>query len=112
MHEEAKKYKHRWTYQLTDSYIFPEDLEEWDNCPVCNAKPKVWEFNNGRYASCRCHNSEYDHHIIYAESIMSCYINDNGSLKNHKDDGLKNNWNTWCRTGEVLFSKPSIDGRW
>lgn len=116
MHDEARKYKYRHQYDLIDSYVFPEDVDKWLECPVCNSKPKVWKFDNGRSASCKCHNSTYDHFAIYAESIKSCIVNDGGgvSFANYDDDALRDNWNHWVKTGEILFEHAGKrnDGRW
>jgi hypothetical protein len=104
-----KEFKYTGSYFLIDDYKFPKNLEEWDNCPVCNLKPKIWVFDNGRQTGCGCHNSRYDHRSIQAESIMSCHRND-GDTSNYDSDGLRKNWNCWCNTGEFLFLVGN--GRW
>ena len=78
--------------------------EEWDDCPRCGLKPKVWIFNNGRSTGCGCHNSKYDHFSVDAESIVSVYVRTGGTVEYNSDD-LHKNWNHYCRTGEVLFVK-------
>lgn len=112
-HDEARKFKYHYDYDLIDAYIPPRDPENWLPCPVCGAIPKVWEFDNGRSTGCKCHNSKYDHFSIHAESVMSCDKND-GHTKNYACDGLKGNWNHWVLTGETNF-EPAVkrsDGRW
>jgi hypothetical protein len=102
---------HNWIYCI-DAYVDPEG--EWMNCPKCNLRPKVWIFDNGRSTACGCWEDMYRHFSIHAESIMSIYKWDNGSLINHDLDGLRRNWNHWCKTGEILFdrTKARKNGRW
>jgi len=95
-------------YYCIDAY--KETDESWSLCPKCGLRTKVWSYDNGRSTACSCGENDYVHFSIHAESIMSC-------LKNKTEydrDGLKNNWNHWCETGEVLFEHASkrTDGRW
>lgn len=106
------EFSFRYDYDLIDDYIFPDDIQEWDDCPYCNSKPKVWKFDNGRSTGCKCHNNKYDHRSIHAESILSFYKRTN-TLNGYDDQELKNNWNHWCKTGEELFKKDYKNtGRW
>ena len=50
------EYRFKHSYNLIDDYVFPDNIEEWDDCPYCKAKPKIWEYNNGRHTGCKCHN--------------------------------------------------------
>lgn len=113
LHKDAKIFKLRCTYDLIHSFIFPNDTNDWLECPICHAKPKVWIFDNGRTASCKCHNTTYDHFSIHAQSIMSHYKND-GNTANYNPHELKENWNHWVKTGEILFQHAGkrTDGRW
>lgn len=54
----------------------------------------------------------YSHWSVQAESIMSVIKrSDNGkSAEAYDIDELKNNWNHWVRTGEILFTPGN--GRW
>lgn len=103
---------HSWHYCI-DAY---EDADEsWSCCPCCGLRPKYWEFNNGRSTACGCWESRYDHFSINAESIMSVHKRTGGKKMTEYDSGaLKNNWNHWCKTGEVNFKHASKrdDGRW
>lgn len=85
-----------------------EDTTGFKPCRCCGLVPKKWEFDNGRSTACGCWNSAYNHFSIRAESIMSIFKRTN-SMKDYHTDDLRNNWNHWCDTGEILFSK---DGRW
>lgn len=93
-------------YKCIDVYKKPENPMEWLPCPRCGLRPLVWEFDNGRSTACGCGTDCYSHWSVQAESIMSV-INrsDNGhSAKEYDIDELKNNWNHWVRTGEILFT--------
>jgi len=100
-------------YLLIDAYEIPDDVDEWLSCPKCNMKPLVWVFNNGRSTGCGCGESMYNHFSIHAESINSIYKR-TGKTAEYSCDDLKNNWNQWVKTGEVLFEHASKrnDERW
>lgn len=89
-----------------------ENPMEWLPCPRCGLRPLVWEFDNGRATACGCGTDCYSHWSVQAESIMSVIKrSDNGkSAEAYDIDELKNNWNHWVRTGEILFTPGN--GRW
>jgi hypothetical protein len=101
-------------YNLINDYNFPIDSDEWLPCPNCNLKPKVWIFDNGQSTGCGCGESRYDHFSIHAESIMSYAIRNAGSIDGRDRNELKNNWNHWVKTGEIIFQHAGkrSDGRW
>lgn len=100
---------------LISPYKEVKNPEEWLNCPKCGLKPIIWEFDNGRYATCGCkvkldcdEIKEYDCFVplkIRAESIMSVLKNshDGKSLDKYNENELRDNWNHYCKTGEKLF---------
>lgn len=97
------------THNLIEAYVTPEEeglksSEEWESCPRCLLKPKVWIFDNGREAGCGCHNDMYDHFRVGAECVASV-VNRTGGFVGYDSDDLRKNWNHYCRTGEFLFSK-------
>lgn len=98
-------------YKCTDVYKKPENPTEWLPCPRCGLRPLVWEFDNGRATACGCGTDCYSHWSVQAESIMSVIKrSDNGkSAEAYDIDELKNNWNHWVRTGEILFTPKFID---
>lgn len=67
---------------------------------------------DGRATACGCGTDCYSHWSVQAESIMSVIKrSDNGkSAEAYDIDELKNNWNHWVRTGEILFTPGN--GRW
>lgn len=87
-----------------------EDPQEWEECPKCGFKPLIWEFDNGRFTACGCGEGDYEknHLTIRAESIGS-YLNRLETYKSNKykswydeyNEELKNNWNTYCETGDT-----------
>lgn len=99
-------------YKCIDAYKKPENPLEWLPCPRCGLRPLVWEFDNGRATACGCGTDCYSHWSVQAESIMSVIKrSDNGkSAEAYDIDELKNNWNHWVRTGEILFTPGN--GRW
>ena len=99
-------------YKCIDAYKKPENPMEWLPCPRCGLRPLVWEFDNGRATACGCGTDCYSHWSVQAESIMSVIKrSDNGkSAEVYDIDELKNNWNHWVRTGEILFTPGN--GRW
>lgn len=103
----------RSNYKAIPAYKEVPVNEDWDNCPNCNLKPLIWEFDNGRSTACGCGKDEYSHPKVEAESIWSVLRrSENGmSAKEYDTDGLRKNWNHWCRTGEIVF-KRRVDGRW
>lgn len=102
-------------HMCLDFYKVPEDIDEWKQCPKCGLKPKVWVYDNGRSTGCGCGRSLYDHFSVFAESIGSVVKRTGGKRCSEYDrNGLKNNWNTYCETGEIVFHHASLrtDGKW
>lgn len=95
-------------YKCIDVYKKPENPMEWLPCPRCGLRPLVWEFDNGRFTACGCGTDCYSHWSVRAESIMSVIKrSDNGkSAEVYDIDELKNNWNHWVRTGEIVPGMP------
>ncbi len=101
-------------YLCIDAYMDIEDPENWENCPNCGLKPRVWSFDNGRSTACGCGENRYNHFSIHAESIMSVVKRNNGSAEEYNSNALQKNWNEWCKTGRVVFEHAGnrIDGKW
>ena len=100
-------------YNCIDAYKPVKDPEQWDTCPNCSLKPRVWLFNNGESTACGCGKNRYDHFSIHSESILSIHSR-TGNTAEFDPDTLKNNWNEWCRTGKINFEHAGKreDGRW
>lgn len=103
-------------YKCIDSYKFPDIVRwnEWLKCPNCNLRPLVREFNNGSSTACGCGKNQYDHFSIHSESIMSYVSRNKGSALEYPRFGLRDNWNHWVKTGEILFDSKSEknSGKW
>lgn len=95
----------RSKYKAIDAYIKVDNPQAWFRCKNCGLIPLVWEFNNGRSTACGCGESEYVHHSIGAESIMSYVTRNNGSAVGYNSDELRMNWNQWVRTGQDIFKE-------
>lgn len=105
---------HPYVFPEFDFYKYPEDIDEWKECPFCGCKPKVWRFDNGRSTACGCllqEYNQYNHFAIFAESVMSVYTR-TGFTKEYEIDGLKNNWNVFCETGKIVFDRANVKERW
>lgn len=94
-------------YDLIDAYVILEeegfDSSTWNSCPVCKAKPKVWIFDNGRFADCKC-GKKYSKRSVKAISIGEYVRNNNGSMARYPDDELRINWNRRCEELEKLLN--------
>ena len=116
MKQKDKYPKEAQEHVCIDVYETPANVDEWQECPYCKLKPKIWVFDNGRHTACGCCTDDYsiyDHLSIHAESIMSVYKRCNGNLDEYDSDELRKNWNHWCETGEELFPHQySETGRW
>ena len=96
-------------YLCIDDYVEPRNKEDWKECPKCSLKPKVWLFNNGCSTACGCGENKYDHFSVRIESILSVYKRTGKTAEYKGEDGLKEKWNHYCNTGEVI---PLEKGKW
>lgn len=109
-------------YDLIDSFITLEEAydipypimkewasDKWKWCPVCDAKPRVWTFDNGRFAACKCH-KKYGDGYIQAVSIGEWVRSHNGSALHYPELELRDNWNKRCvRLNLSEFREESIN---
>jgi hypothetical protein len=87
------------SWDLIDSYKPLKNTEGWLKCKYCLEHPRVWQFNNGNFADCKC-GEMYQGTIIRAESIMSWVTRHNGSgLWYNGDRMLRIVWNHYVTTG-------------
>ena len=100
-------------YLCIDAYKEVEKPDEWLPCPACGLVPREWIFDNGRQTACGCGKTRYDHFSIFAESIMSVHKRTKKTAE-YDIDELRNNWNHWVKTGEIVFefAGKRSDGRW
>lgn len=83
-------------------YVEPESPNEWEKCKQCNYRPKVWEFDNGRFAECACakNYSIYEKQSVSSESIMSVITRTGGSAATYDRDALRKKWNDYVLRSE------------
>jgi len=93
---------------------YKEPDGDWEKCPCCNLRPKVWVFDNGKQTACGCWKNKYDHFAVRSESIISVYTRCGGDLCEYNSDQLRVNWNEYCATminpcshGDLYF-----EGKW
>jgi hypothetical protein len=84
-----------WQLRVGNYYqpLKEEEAEKWNTCPKCHEKPRIWEFDNGRYAKCLCVKSKYESAAVSAEPIMELMRKNNGSWLHYDPDLLRRNWN-------------------
>lgn len=78
--------------------------KKWLECPKCFKKPKLWLFDNGRYANCACHNNTYQGNSISATPVCAYGIENNWDFTNFNDDELRLNWNKYCLQFGFLYN--------
>jgi hypothetical protein len=86
-------------YDLIEAFQKLEDCgenpEEWETCPECGAKPKIWIFYGGRFAACKC-DKKYEPKRVKAISLME-WEEKHPDLANYPHNELRDNWNNLCR---------------
>ena len=100
--------EYRKKYRCTNAYKKVKDPQWWLPCKFCGLIPLVWEFDNGRSTACGCGESEYVHHSIGAESVMSYVTRNNGSALGYNSAELRMNWNQWVKTGQDIFKEMRL----
>jgi hypothetical protein len=91
----------RWKHAVIDAYKPIGETEmEWLACPVCKVHPRIWEFDNGRYAKCVC-GDLYEGAQASAESIMDVHIRDGGNVSAYDVDDLRKAWNERVNTMDI-----------
>lgn len=83
----------RWQYATIDVYVPLEDARGWELCPVCLVHPRIWIFDNGRYAKCCCVLNRYSGAEVAADSINSSLRHNGRSGFYYDSDALRKNWN-------------------
>jgi hypothetical protein len=94
-----------------DFYKTPSEWHRWQKCPVCKSRPKIWTFDNGRFASCQCGNNTYDRLNVRAESIMS-HVRRTNSLIGYRQDALRKAWNRYITSGYMVFNIQKGVNKW
>ena len=77
-------------YKHLKSEFNVKEWMKWEFCPDCEFKPRVWIFNNGRFAKCACFGLYQPG--VSATPIMK-YIHSKGNTLGYNQDELRINWN-------------------
>lgn len=93
-----------WKYHVIDAYEEPADIQNWLPCPFCNKRPKVWQFDNGRFAKCWC-SQKFGPPQARAESITSVYSRTK-STEEYDRQALQTAWNKYVATGKPQVRLP------
>jgi hypothetical protein len=93
----------KWSsgWDLIEAYKPLASVKGWKKCKYCKCFPRVWEFNNGSFAGCKC-NKKYTDSKVRSESILSYITRNNGSALNYPHDGLRKAWNHFIITNEII----------
>jgi len=92
-----KKEDPRWKYMSFTFYKEPENKDKWLECPECELKPRVWEYDNGRSAHCVCGEDCYTHkHEVRAKPIME-FVKKTGGFNGYDSDELRKKWNNYIK---------------
>lgn len=97
-----------WELACIDAYKILSNYDGWLKCKSCNEYPRLWIFDNGQYARCRC-NYKYDNADVRTESIMSYYRRTGKTDNPLAEISLKEAWNNYVTTGK---RKPLPLGHW
>ena len=89
-----------WDVACIDAYKPIPYHKGWKKCPKCGEIPRLWIFDNGAFARCRCL-MKYDPDPVRAESIMSYAKRHNGSIYGRvpTQEMLRMKWNAWVSHG-------------
>ena len=80
-----------WEMATISDYKPLEDCEGWLKCPHCNEYPRVWVFDNGNFARCRC-NYKYDRGGAAATSFIEAVYKRRMAYDEYKNL-LRDAWN-------------------
>lgn len=99
---EIKTGKNAWWWWRAPSFYKPLEEqygikpEEWEECPDCNEKPRLWVFDNGKYAKCKCQDT-YEEAAASGQSIWNYHKEHNGDMSNYSHNDLRDNWNKFAK---------------
>jgi hypothetical protein len=100
------KGSYSWAAACIDDYKPLDNTDKWDRCPNCSEYPRVWVFDNGNYAKCRC-SYKYEEPQATAESITSaCYKR--GIPYEEYQEYLRKEWNEYCFNERVSLAAPEM----
>lgn len=90
----TEREKLMWRNATIDAYVDPPAGEAWSVCPDCLRRPRIWVFDNGRFAKCQCgwHLGPYLAAEVEAEDVVTFYLRNN-TFAGYDCDLLRKLWN-------------------
>lgn len=76
---------------LSECHVVPE---EWELCPNCEEKPRLWIYDNGEFAKCKCQDT-YEKAAAEGMSIWQFHNLHNGDMTNWNHNDLRDHWNLY-----------------
>ena len=93
-------------WRLNNTYKPLENTSGWEICPVCKVHPRTWQFDNGRFADCKC-GELYKSSGVSAIAVMT-YYRKHGTLAGFPDNELRDNWNKLCEKRRRVIKISSV----
>lgn len=88
-------YNHSYFLPIEVAFGY-ESISKFIQCPVCITIPRIWAFDNGKYAKCNCF--DRFEQGIKATDIMTHYHKNGGDLSGYSgNEELIENWNNHIR---------------
>ncbi len=94
-----------WATSVIDAYKSMTSVKGWKKCKGCGEFPRLWIFDNGRFAKCCC-SGKYEGGEARAESIISYIKRNDMSCADYPQDALRIAWNRYVETGERQTELP------
>lgn len=98
-----------WEDATIDDYKPIPYHKGWKKCPKCKEIPRLWIFDNGKFAKCRCRH-RFEGAPVRSESILSFVKRNKGSLHGYDNNILRIKWNVWVMMGFDQSKLP--EGIW
>jgi predicted metal-dependent HD superfamily phosphohydrolase len=94
--------------QYKDCSIREKTLTEI--CPKCFVYPRIWIFQNGRFAKCLCSESKYSPALVRTFSIIEFLEKNNNSLIGYDSDNktLFDNWNKYVSEQKMYITLEKL----
>jgi hypothetical protein len=94
--------------QYKDCSIREKTLTEI--CPKCFVYPRIWIFQNGRFAKCLCSESKYSPALVRTFSILEFLEKNNNSLIGYDSDNktLFDNWNKYVSEQKMYITLEKL----
>jgi hypothetical protein len=92
-----------WSHAVIEAYRPLDSTDGWERCPNCGEHPRVWVFNNGNHAKCKC---QYKYEGgVHAESIIDAVLVRKVPYVEWKSY-LRTAWNARCMSNAADQQPP------